>query len=274
MYEKFASFVAGMFDTRNLRIAIAALILASALIAGCTTILSIDFGGGVIRFDIPEGARIFLLVSYPLSFFVIWFLMYVQNRKDAEDIYSKIRDRIKGSWLVQYEAHIGPISGKKIVEDRVIGCNITVSPTDYKLELRFDIFNNPIFSDQEGNIIKEVTIRYDENGKYVMIYYFSAIRTIKSDISVDIIPESGSSNSAELEVNIFGRVVFDRPAADGVITDMSGRWYDLNGNVCRLLAFLEEREKKEGFEPMKLSDVPMNQRYFDADMGAVRFRRG
>lgn len=70
---------------------------------------------------------------------------------------------------------------------------------------------------------------------------------------------------------------FEKPANKNVVTEMSGEWFDLNGNTSRLLALLDLQKiaaiQNQPFEPMKLSEVPIHTHYFDARMGMVHFRR-
>ncbi|HND78802.1 MAG TPA: hypothetical protein PLN79_16060, partial [bacterium] len=62
------------------------------------------------------------------------------------------------------------------------------------------------------------------------------------------------------------------------IKNIEGRWFDLNGNSSRLMALLDAKLtaniRKENFQRMRLSEVPIHQKYFDADMGSIEFSRG
>ena len=70
---------------------------------------------------------------------------------------------------------------------------------------------------------------------------------------------------------------FTRPKPNSVVQTMIGNWYDLNGNICRLFALLDAKVvaeiRKEKFLPMCLHDVPMHNKYFDANMGDITFQR-
>jgi hypothetical protein len=143
-----------------------------------------------------------------------------------------------------------------------------------KLELVFQVRNNPIFKDDEKQQIRDVGFRYNEEGGYTMFYYFTGQRYIHSNISESIVAEGDPS---EITIEIFGRVIFARPGLGKSVVSMSGHWYDLNGNLSRLFALLDMKKvseiKGEDFAPMRLSEVPIHSKYFDADMGEVEFSR-
>jgi hypothetical protein len=58
---------------------------------------------------------------------------------------------------------------------------------------------------------------------------------------------------------------------------MKGTWYDLNGNITRLPTLLNAQMtadvRMEHFEPMRLSQVPVQQKSFAANMGVEFTRR-
>jgi hypothetical protein len=149
-----------------------------------------------------------------------------------------------------------------------------INPENLKLELVFEIRDNPIFRDADKQRIRDVGFRYNEEGGYTMLYYYTGQRIINANISESIISDGDPS---EIAIEIFGRVTFAKSGAGEKVTSMSGHWYDLNGNISRLFALLDMKKvaeiRKEQFPAMRLPDVPIHQKYFDADMGGVEFRR-
>ena len=63
---------------------------------------------------------------------------------------------------------------------------------------------------------------------------------------------------------------------DDKVQLMSGKWYDLNGNMMRILKLMqmahEAKIKDAPFQPMAFNEIPVSQIHFDADMGGVAFQ--
>jgi hypothetical protein len=56
---------------------------------------------------ITQFQQLVVLAVFLLSFVLIWFLLYVQYIREAEDIYSRLREKLCGIWQVKYEIYPG-----------------------------------------------------------------------------------------------------------------------------------------------------------------------
>ncbi|QAU46230.1 hypothetical protein [Bradyrhizobium guangzhouense] len=265
--------VLGLVEARSAKLALSALIISTLLVAGALAIVSVNYDNGW-KFEVPPTFKLAFVVAYFVIFVASWFILYLLNSKDAADVYSEVRELLKGGWLVSYRANIGPVSQVVTVPERQTQCQIVINPDNMKLELAFKLKNNPLFRDDEKQQIRDVGFRYNEDGGYTMFYYFTGQRTINSDIAESLVTD-GSTD--EIPIEIFGRVTFAKPSRGQLVNEMAGRWYDLNGNICRLFALLDMKKvaeiKQEPFERVRLLDVPIHKKYFDADMGEVTFSR-
>ncbi len=266
----------GFIDNKNTRLAVAAVVITTLLVSCGIAITSVSYDHGwkfIIR---PEFQAAFV-IAYLVLFVTSWFILYLLNSKDATDVYSEAREKLVGQWIVTYEANVGPVSQQVVVASRTIGCFISVNELK-KLEMVFRIHDNPIFRDDEKQVVRDVAIRANESGGYTIFYYYAAPRGIQPQVAIHILPEEGQNQRPdEVEVEIFARVNFEKSPAGGVVNKMQGKWFDLNGNVSRLLALLDSQKvaeiRSEEFKPMRLSQVPIHQKNFDADMGAIEFSR-
>jgi hypothetical protein len=260
-------------EARNAKLALAALVISTLLVACALAIVSVSYQNGW-KIDVPQSFKLAFVIAYFVIFVASWFILYLLNSKDATDVYSEVREYLKGAWVVSYQESHGPVSSSMIVPKRASPCQISINPENLKLELIFKISNNPIFQDEEKQRIRDVGFRYNEEGGYTMFYYYTGQRTIHSSIAASIIADGDPS---EITIEIFGRVTFAKPSASERVDSMSGHWYDLNGNISRLFALLDVKKvaeiKGETFAPTRLLDVPIHRKYFDADMGEVDFTR-
>jgi hypothetical protein len=260
-------------ETRSAKLAFAALIISSLLVACAIAIVSVSYDNGW-KVNVPQTFKLAFVVAYFIIFVASWFILYLLNSKDASDVYSEARELLKGAWVVTYQEAHGPVSSSVVVPKRATPCFISINPENLKLELVFQVRDNPIFKDDDKQQIRDVGFRYNEEGGYTMFYYYTGQRSVHSNISESIIAEGDPS---EITIEIFGRVMFARPGSGKSVVDMSGHWYDLNGNLSRLFALLDMKKvaeiRREDFAPVRLSDVPIHSKYFDADMGEVAFSR-
>jgi hypothetical protein len=77
-------------------------------------------------------------------------------------------------------------------------------------------------------------------------------------------------------VQIFASLKFEALPGKTPISKMSGEWFDLNGNVTRLTALLDEIRlagKQDFTFKKKLSDVFIDHHNFSAAMGTITFTR-
>jgi hypothetical protein len=261
-------------EARSAKLAIAALIISTLLVGAALSIVSVSYDENGWKVDVPSSFKLAFVIAYFIIFVASWFILYLLNAKDATDIYSEVRELLKGSWVVTYQESHGPVSSWIVAPRRATSCQILINPENLKLELVFKIKDNPIFSDLDSQRIRDVGFRYNEEGGYTMLYYYTGQRTINANISESIVSDGDRS---EIAVEIFGHVTFAKPGTNQTVTSMSGHWYDLNGNINRLFALLDMKKvaeiRREEFSPMRLSDVPIHQKYFDADMGTVEFTR-
>jgi len=221
----------GFIDNKNTRQAVSALIISTALIAGAIAIVSVSYDNGW-HLKIPEQFGLAFVVAYVILFIASWFILYLLNLKDGTDVYSEVRDNLSGTWVVTYDADIGPLSQEIVVPTRAVGCEIAVN-MEKKLQLSFRVADNPIFEDDEKELIKDVAIRYNDSNGYTMFYYYNIDRTIKRSIADFILPEDGQNRLETVEIEIFARVEFTKAPTGSKITRMTGHWFDLNGNTSR-----------------------------------------
>lgn len=140
----------------------------------------------------------------------------------------------------------------------------------------FAIRNHPIFTDEGKQIIKDIAIRHNEDNGYNILFYYATERTIQPNFASYILPEIGQATADTVAIEVFGHLTFNYDTRS--IKNIEGRWFDLNGNSSRLMALLDAKLtaniRKENFQRMRLSEVPIHQKYFDADMGSIEFSRG
>ncbi|GLH77043.1 hypothetical protein SSBR45G_19510 [Bradyrhizobium sp. SSBR45G] len=209
-----------------------------------------------------------VVVGSLVGFAVIWFILYIQTRDDLTDIYSIVRKQIAGTWQVKYAT--SPNYGD--VKDRIVNCDIQ-EDTVRKLEMRFSIVQNPLFSPQGPNVVKDIALRMTKTG-YKMFYYFETERVLADDI-VTLLPVD-DPNRRGIQIETLGMVEFDRPLKKtDKVQLMTGKWYYLNGNMMRLMKLLELADHakllNQPFTPIAFNDVPVSQIHFDADMGSITF---
>jgi|SRR6185437_4837435 len=258
-------FVKGVFTEKSARLAFAALVIDLVLAAAIVATIV----GNTYRDHWLTSTQIsIIVVGSIIGFAVIWFILYIQTRNELADIYSIVRKQISGTWQVQYAT--SPTYGN--VRERIVNCDIQ-EDTVRKLEMRFTIVQNPIFSPQGPNVVKDIALRMTETG-YKMFYYFETKRSLIKEI-VDLLP-GNDPHRAEIEIETLGMVEFDRPLKeDGKVQVMSGKWYDLNGNMMRLMKLIEMSEQakllNKPFTPIAFDDIPVSQIHFDADMGSITF---
>jgi hypothetical protein len=137
----------------------------------------------------------------------------------------------------------------------------------------FTIVQNPIFKSQVANVVRDVALRMTDTG-YKLFYYFETERFLVDDIVKLLKP--GDSHRGEVQVETLGMLEFDRPLKnDAKVQQMTGKWYDLNGNMMRILQLMqmahEAKIKNIPFEPVAFNEIPVSEIHFDADMGRVTF---
>jgi hypothetical protein len=104
----------GFIEKRNTRQAVAAIVIATLLIGCSIAIVSISYEEGW-HFKVPQQFAIAFIVVYLVLFVASWFILYLLNSKDGQDVYSEVRDNLSGMWVVtfhqkHFDADMGPIS--------------------------------------------------------------------------------------------------------------------------------------------------------------------
>lgn len=237
---------------------------------------SLSIGGQSWRFTvnqlglIPAVAFISLLL---LMFFVLWFILYIQYMKEAEDVYSRLREKLKGKWTAYYDY---TIAERYIFPNRQrANFEFTINQ-NRKLEMHFDPDDNLLFSDVDQNI-SQLSLRHVEANKYSLMYFFSNKRTLREEIAGSIEPDYPNHDVSKIEVEAFGILTFEEPPGDQKIMQMTGSWYDLNGQMRTLGVLLRERGRAEANNALKdyktkLSSL-VEEHSVSAKMGDVEFRR-
>jgi hypothetical protein len=264
-----------MTDNKNARVALAAFVISTLVIAVAILIVSISYDDKGLHFAIPASLSIAYVVAYFILFIGSWFILYLLNVRDTIDVYKDVREKLCGDWTVTYAANKGPAAEHGIIAPRAIPARIDVSP-EQKLIMVFKIVQNPIFADDVSQVIRDVAVRYNDEGGYTLMYYYKGERGLQQSIAQSILSET-SSDRHSIEVEIFGRLTFNKPGKGEAVKDIQGHYFDLNGNLTRLYGLLDLRTaaafKNEDFSPIRLSQVPIHQATFDADMGVVTFQR-
>lgn len=270
MLDKVVSFLTGMLTEKAARLAASALLLSIVMILVAAAIVSGQiYDGHSWHLNIPQEDQKYFLPGFVSTFIAIWFILYIQTEKAITDIYSVIREKMTGMWLVTYAADPGILPGSVNVPERKVSCEIQVDVLG-KLQFVFTILNNPIFENQKDQAIRDVAIRQNDQGGFTIFYYYQTKRELRRDVA-----ELLRDKNREIELEIFGRLSFPNPGDKRKVSQMVGNWYDLNGNIMRIFTVVDLKNvadiRKEAFDPIPLSEVPILQKHYDADMGTTVF---
>ena len=272
--EKIITAVFPFVDGKSQKLALSALIIDSVL----ALVLALIVGGGTLGAD-----TIKLLVHPPVAycvggiylvfFFVIWFLLYIQTIKENEDGFSEIREKLIGTWIVNYTSV--SLHGSIFTPTRfVVGCSISINPDTRKLEFRFNTKDNPIYA-EEINTVSVVALRRDVESTYNLFYYYEGDQKLQQQLLSHISKEDGVVND-RIKLEYLGIVKFEVKQNLVKVQAMKGNWYDLNGNIARVNALvneLTEAANKEAELPVRrLSDMEVAT--VGARLGEVEFTRG
>lgn len=275
MFEKIADIVVGLFETKTQKLLLTS-ILASALLAGLS---ALAFG-----FHLDNGEQSFTL-TYPYNDIVVFFLfvswlpifllLYILRTKEAEDLFSYARTQLIGDWTATYDVTNG-IQSPALFTRPAIACGISVNPENQKLEFNFKIRGNPVYEDCD-QIIQRVAIRHDEANQYMLMYYYRGARPLQFEMARYIKSDPANPHPAALPIEIVGILTFKVTSPRKKITEMSGEWYDLNGNITKLHALIDAvracpEAEREHFS-RTLSDIDIHHGNFSANMGRIEFSR-
>jgi hypothetical protein len=105
-------------DARSAKLAIAALVITTLLVAAALAIVSVSYDNTGWKFTVPPNFKLAFVIAYFIIFVASWFILYLLNAKDATDIYSEVRELLKGTWVVTYQETHGPVSSSIIAPKR------------------------------------------------------------------------------------------------------------------------------------------------------------
>ena len=218
--------------------------------------------------------RILILALLLFSFVIVWFLLYTQYNREAEDIYSRLREKLVGTWQVQYELYPGQ-NRIDLKRPGPVVCNILVNDATKKLELQFTNADDPLFVDTK-QIIQGIALRHEADNRYTMSYHYKRTNALGPLISAHLLSEDGDSAQSELVVEIFATLAFEDAAPGSKIQELKGQWFDLNGNLIRFFSIVSEVDEhaddRELFKK-KLSNATITRDNFAALMGEIKFTR-
>src|SRR5271157_587882 len=102
-------------------------------------------------------------------------------------------------WIVEYGSPYG-VNADSLLARSALGCSIMINPDNRKLEMKFRIKGNRIYTDDEAQIIKIIALRRDRGYDYNLFYYFKGIRHLQTEILGFIKPELGHHSAETVEV--------------------------------------------------------------------------
>jgi len=259
-------------DNRNARLGLASVVLATLLVLVPVALTS-EFTccSSGFKFSMPDPYRFAYVIVYFIGVFAIWFILYLMSSKDATDVYSEVRNLLKGGWIVSYKAAQSEVPAILMQDVGRTTCQIIVTASK-KLRIKFfDSEEGGIVRPDDEHIVSDVAVRYGDDSRYVMFYYGKFARTLIPEVARLIAPASEGEDTSHINVEYFARVTF--APDDGTVKEMSGDWYDLNGNASRLMSIIAAaRQKKDAFQPIRLRDAPVSRENFSAKIGFITFR--
>jgi hypothetical protein len=229
------------------RLAATAFVLAVFIIAVIWLLFrgSISIGGQdwqvVVGTNSVVSAAI-LIAIFLLMFFVIWYILYIQYVREAEDIYSYLRKKLEGRWQAEYDFAV--LQNYIFSRRPVSNFDFVINASTKKLEMKFDPSYNKIFS-SVGENVSQISLRNVEGNKYALMYYMRSERKLADEYVKCILPEYDNQPDIGLvEVEAVGMLDFTDVRGEH-IKEMRGAWYDLNGQMRTLGLFLREKMKVE-----------------------------
>ena len=219
----------------------------------------------------PITFRLIVFVLFVLSFVVIWFLLYSQYAREADDLYSGVRKKLIGNWRVVYEVEPGQRVAGGFERLGEVVCKITLNPAQ-KLEIHYDISNNPLFEDG-AETIRAIGLTHDAGAKYWLTYHYKKNQVLSQQLS-QLLVDDKDHQLTELGVEIFANLQFEDTLTKNPIMAFAGQWFDLNGNLIRLFSLSEEFERDTSkLKQYQLSSARIDRDNFAALMGSISFTR-
>jgi len=268
----------GIFKTKTSQIAFTAFtisLLFTFVIFFLLTIGPVIVQGGKLSGafgTLSETARVILAMMFIIVFIAMWYILYLQYVREAEDVFSRLREKLLGGWVAEYD-YILPGPQTIIAKQKTL-FKITLN-NDRKLQFVFDSHDDEIFADKD-NIVSDIALRHIQSGKYKMIFHYAGERSLKSTISFYLDAYPGQ-DAAILQVETIAILDFDDPPnPHQVVTSMTGEWYDLNGSLKRLGVLINRidtaRRENKTFKT-KLWELDPEVKNIGAKMGTVAFSR-
>jgi hypothetical protein len=265
-------------NSKTTRIAAASMLMAIIFYAVVLVIFGFSYGSGGLSFpsDLNLVTRIALVAGFALVFVMLWFFLYVQNIREAEDVYSRMREKLAGGWNILYQATNGPDGHGIFDQPLIVPCSIVINPGNLKLEISIDVAGNPVWEDGTQTITN-VSLRHDIGNRYNMIYYYKGERKLRDRVDKHLTPDQNYTPTKGIEIEIVAILEFEEKMNENHVTFLKGQWYDLNGRVTQIFALIDELEKEaaQGKESprRRIFEVPIGAENFSARMGDVSFKR-
>jgi hypothetical protein len=265
-----------VFGSKSVSLAVVALIL-SIVIAGVAFILLSVVSAKLskdpnlqLAASIPIVIRLFVLGLFISAFICIWFLLYMQYNKEAEDIYSILRKKLVGKWNAGYEIYPGQFGDVGFKPNAI--ADIIIDSVTKKLEISFKVQPNPILSDGD-QVVRMVALLDESNNKYMLSYYLKSTYRLNNLVAQHLLNDDSKTSVDKLLVEVFAKLSFENT---DVIDKMTGEWFDLNGNLIKLYALLPEIEVHRDDEKVfhkKFSEAKVTHANFSALMGTISYTR-
>ena len=278
MWEFFQGLLKDIVSTQAIKIAIYALVITTA----CLAVFLLAWGYPLSQLTNPDsasassGVRHLAAIVYLPVFVLVWFIFYLQIHSERDDLYSGIRQKLAGHYIVTYEASNGPNRAPVLEQALQVPCEIRINPENKKLELVFRVKDNPIYTDGDDTV-SAVALRYDSGNKYELLYYLDTYRQLKDLVTGYIVEDQSFSQEKGIEVRAFGLLRFETGLNNNKVKSLKGEWFDLNGRVTQIFALLDEineaRVKREEFAKRSLSKIAITPDNFFALMGSIEFER-
>jgi hypothetical protein len=271
-------FSTDVLRSRAVTLAVVAFALALAITAVGYLVFSISAGTvqgkdvSLVIGTIGLYLRIVIFVLFVLSFVIIWFLLYSQFMTEAGDLYSPLRKKLVGNWSVQYELAPGQRVQNQWEALPAIICSVALNPAQ-KLEIRYDVRDNPLFADA-SEIIQVISLTHDSANKYWFSYYYQKSRNVTARLSEMLVNDANDHPLTNISIEVFANLQFEDVRAKKTIDTFEGQWFDLNGNLIRLFSLSEEFAKPENRDrKFRLAEAHVDRDNFVALMGNIRFSR-
>jgi hypothetical protein len=277
-----STFSREVLGSKSVTLAFVALVIA-VLVASVTYFI-FSFAGGeagknskALFETIPVTLQLLVFGVFLLAFVAVWFMLYVQYVREAEDIYSRLREKLTGSWQVKYELYPGQNRNPAFDYVPSIVCDVAVNEATKKLEIHFDIKDHPLFEDGK-QIIQTIALRHESENRYSMSYYYKMARGLNPLLATHILKDDTDEKQTDLLVEIFATLIFEDVKPKEKVKLIKGEWFDLNGNLIRLFSLVSEIKEHQDPDSdrifrKKLSDAEITRDNFAALMGEINFSR-